>query len=243
MAPDLGLILPVVQLGGRPVLGACELRFGAGQVTALLGPSGVGKSTLLRLLAGLMPLPAGARILPGDGGTLAGRIAWMGQQDLLMPWLDLRGNVALGARLRGQKPDLARADALIQAVGLAGREKARPAELSGGMRQRAALARTLMEDRPFVLMDEPFSAVDAPTRHRLQGLASGLLAGRTVLLVTHDPLEALRMAHRVLVLRPGPNGAVAEDLVLPASPPLRAATDPAVLTAQAALLDMLADAA
>ncbi|MBC9205733.1 ABC transporter ATP-binding protein [Roseomonas aerophila] len=243
MAPDLGLILPVVQLGGRPVLGACELRFGAGQVTALLGPSGVGKSTLLRLLAGLMPLPAGARILPGDGGTLAGRIAWMGQQDLLMPWLDLRGNVALGARLRGQKPDLARAHALIQSVGLAGREKARPAELSGGMRQRAALARTLMEDRPFVLMDEPFSAVDAPTRHRLQGLASGLLAGRTVLLVTHDPLEALRMAHRVLVLRPGPNGAVAADLALPASPPLRAATDPAVLTAQAALLDMLADAA
>ena len=243
MAPDLGLILPVVQLGGRPVLGACELRFGAGQVTALLGPSGVGKSTLLRLLAGLMPLPAGARILPGDGGTLAGRIAWMGQQDLLMPWLDLRGNVALGARLRGQKPDLARADALIQSVGLAGREKARPAELSGGMRQRAALARTLMEDRPFVLMDEPFSAVDAPTRHRLQGLASGLLAGRTVLLVTHDPLEALRMAHRVLVLRPGPNGAVAEDLALPASPPLRAATDPEVLAAQAALLDMLADAA
>jgi putative hydroxymethylpyrimidine transport system ATP-binding protein len=243
MAPDLGLVLPVVQLGGRPVLGACELRFGAGQVTALLGPSGVGKSTLLRLLAGLIPLPDGARVQPGDGQALAGRIAWMGQQDLLMPWLDLRGNVALGARLRGQKPDWARADALIAAVGLAGREKARPAELSGGMRQRAALARTLMEDRPFVLMDEPFSAVDAPTRHRLQGLASGLLAGRTVLLVTHDPLEALRMAHRILVLRPGPAGAVAEELRLPASAPLRAAADPEVLTAQAALLDMLADAA
>jgi putative hydroxymethylpyrimidine transport system ATP-binding protein len=243
MAPDLGLVLPVVQLGGRPVLGACELRFGAGQVTALLGPSGVGKSTLLRLLAGLMPLPDGARIQPGDGRTLAGRVAWMGQQDLLMPWLDLRGNVALGARLRGEKPDLARADALIASVGLAGRETARPAELSGGMRQRAALARTLMEDRPFVLMDEPFSAVDAPTRHRLQGLASGLLAGRTVLLVTHDPLEALRMAHRVLVLRPGQAGAMAEELPLPASAPLRAAADPEVLAAQAALLDMLAEAA
>ena len=243
VAPGLGVSLPVIRLGGRAILDACELRFAAGQVTALLGASGVGKSTLLRLLAGLIPLPPGARLLPDDGRPLAGRIAWMGQQDLLMPWLDLRANVMLGARLRGERPDRARADRLIAAVGLAGRDTARPAELSGGMRQRAALARTLMDDRPFVLMDEPFSAVDAPTRHRLQGLAAGLLAGRTVLLVTHDPLEALRMAHRILVLRPGPGGAVAEELPLPPTPPLRAAADPAVLAAQAMLLERLSEAA
>jgi putative hydroxymethylpyrimidine transport system ATP-binding protein len=108
------------------------------------------------------------------------------------------------------------------------------------MRQRAALARTLMEDRPFVLMDEPFSAVDAPTRHRLQGLAARLLAGRTVLLVTHDPLEALRLADRILVLRGDP--ATPEEVPVPAGAPPREATDPALLLAQAALLERLAAA-
>lgn len=243
MAPSLGVSLPGIRLGGRAVLGRLALDFAGGEVTALLGPSGVGKSTLLRLLAGLLPAPEGTRIAPADGLPLAGRIAWMGQQDLLLPWLTLAENVDLGARLRGRRPDAARARDLIAAVGLAGREHARPAELSGGMRQRAALARTLMEDRPFVLMDEPFSAVDAPTRHRLQSLAAGLLRGRTVLLVTHDPLEALRLAHRVLVLRPGEDGAVPEDHPMPPSPPLRTAHDPDVLAAQAALLERLAEAA
>jgi putative hydroxymethylpyrimidine transport system ATP-binding protein len=164
----------------------------------------------------------------------------MAQQDLLMPWRELLGNVTLGARLRGEAPDEAHARRLIEAVGLAGRERARPAELSGGMRQRAALARTLMEDRPFVLMDEPFSAVDAPTRHRLQGLAARLLRGRTVLLVTHDPLEAMRLAHRVLVLRGTP--AVPAEVAVPAGAPPREAHDVAVLAAQAALLESLAEA-
>ena len=243
MPPALGLALPGLRLGGRPVLGSFSLDVAPGEVTALLGPSGVGKSTLLRLLAGLLPAPPGMVLTLGDGGTLAGRIAWMGQQDLLLPWLTLEDNVCLGARLRHARPDRDRARALIAAVGLAGREAARPDALSGGMRQRAALARTLMEDRPFVLMDEPFSAVDAPTRHRLQDLASGLLAGRSVLLVTHDPLEALRLAHRILVLRPGPEGAVPEALPMPRHPPLRAAHDPEVLAAQAALLERLAEAA
>jgi len=123
-------------------------------------------------------------------------------------------------------------------VGLAGRERAWPSELSGGMRQRAALARTLMEDRPVVLMDEPFSAVDAPTRHRLQDLAARLLAGRTVLLVTHDPLEAMRLAHKVLVLRGAP--ATAGEIAVPGAAPPRDTREASVMSAAAALLESLA---
>jgi putative hydroxymethylpyrimidine transport system ATP-binding protein len=168
-------------------------------------------------------------------------MAWMAQQDLLLPWRRLRGNLLLGAQLRGERADAARADSLIEAVGLAGRETAWPAELSGGMRQRAALARTLMEDRPIVLMDEPFSSVDAPTRHRLQDLAARLLAGRTVLLVTHDPLEAMRLAHKVVVLRGSP--ALLEEIPVPMSAPARDPRDPPVMAAAAALLDSLASSA
>ncbi len=240
-APGLHLRIPGLTIGTWPVLAALELDFAPGQTTVLLGPSGSGKSSLLRLVAGLLPMPEGAVLEATDAAPVRPRLAWMAQQDLLLPWLSLLDNVALGARLRGETPDLSRAREMIAAVGLAGRETARPAELSGGMRQRAALARTLMEDRPFVLMDEPFSAVDAPTRHRLQELSARLLAGRTVLLVTHDPLEALRLADRILVLVGHP--AVPQDIAVPAGPTPRPAHDPAVLTAQATLLERLAEAA
>jgi putative hydroxymethylpyrimidine transport system ATP-binding protein len=189
LAPGFRIDLPQgLALGGAAVLAPCTLEVPAGRVTALLGPSGSGKSTLVRLAAGLLALPPGGSVRADDGGPLAGRIAWMAQQDLLVPWRDALGNVTLGAHLRGERPDPARARRLLAEVGLAEADAAKPpAALSGGMRQRVALARTLMEDRPVVLMDEPFSAVDAPTRHRLQDLSARLLAGRTVLLVTHDP--------------------------------------------------------
>ena len=130
----------------------------------------------------------------------------MGQNDLLLPWLGLLDNVLLGARLRGEVNDTRRARArdLLHAAGLAGRERALPATLSGGMRQRAAQLRTLMEERPVLLMDEPFSALDALTRMRLQNLAAELTRGATVVLVTHDPLEALRLADRIIVLTGAP---------------------------------------
>jgi putative hydroxymethylpyrimidine transport system ATP-binding protein len=239
-AVGLHLRIPGLTIGTWPVLGGFELSFAPGQTTVLLGPSGSGKSSLLRLIAGLLPMPSGATLTATDNAPVPPRLAWMAQQDLLLPWLSLIDNVALGARLRGEPPDFSRARKMVEAVGLAGREQARPAELSGGMRQRAALARTLMEDRPFVLMDEPFSAVDAPTRHRLQELSAKLLAGRTVLLVTHDPLEALRLADRILVLSGAP--ATPQDIEVPAGPTPRPAHDPAVLHAQAALLERLAEA-
>jgi putative hydroxymethylpyrimidine transport system ATP-binding protein len=131
----------------------------------------------------------------------------MAQQDLLLPWASVLGNVLLGPRLRGEDRDpeiVQRARGLIAQVGLKGREEDLPARLSGGMRQRVALARTLLENRPIVLMDEPFSALDAITRFALQELAARLLAEHTVLLVTHDPLEALRLGHRITVMAGSP---------------------------------------
>lgn len=238
-APGFRLDLPSgLSLGGAAVLAPMALDVPGGRWTALLGASGAGKSTLLRLAAGLIPSDS---VRTDDGAPLRGRIAWMAQQDLLVPWRDALGNVLLGAHLRGERPDRARAMALLEAVGLTAADAAKPpARLSGGMRQRVALARTLMEDRPVVLMDEPFSAVDAPTRHRLQDLAARLLAGRTVLLVTHDPLEALRLADRIVMLAGAPAAAV--DLPVPDAPAPRAA-DPSLLAAQAALLEKLAEAA
>ncbi|WP_270937987.1 ABC transporter ATP-binding protein, partial [Falsiroseomonas oryzae] len=218
-APGFRIRLPSgFAFAGVPVLAPCTLDVPPGRTTALLGPSGSGKSTLVRLAAGLLAGPAGAAVETTDGRPLAGRVAWMAQSDLLVPWKDALGNVLLGAHLRGQRQDRDRARALLAEVGLAPADAAKtPAQLSGGMRQRVALARTLMEDRPVVLMDEPFSAVDAPTRHRLQDLAARLLTGRTVLLVTHDPLEALRLADRILVL--GGTPAVPAEIAPPAGPP------------------------
>jgi len=186
--------------GGGRLFDRLDLELPAGRWSCLLGPSGVGKSSLLRMIAGLMPASAGTQIEAGDRQPLSGRVAYMDQRDLLLPWASLRDNVGLGRCLRGEPADTTRAEALLAMVGLGARAGDRPAGLSGGERQRTALARTLMDDRPIVLMDEPFSAVDAITRLELQNLGARLLAGRTVLLVTHDPLEALRLGHRVMVM-------------------------------------------
>ncbi|MFN4059374.1 MAG: ABC transporter ATP-binding protein [Paracoccus hibiscisoli] len=217
-------------LEGRPLARGLDLTCAPGTWTGILGASGVGKSTLGRIVAGL-PVPARLQ-----GTTdVAGAVTLMGQQDQLLPWASALDNVTIGARLRGQRPDRDRARALLTELGLAGLEARRPAHLSGGQRQRVALARTLIEDRPVIVLDEPFSALDAGTRAQMQDLAARHLAGRAVILITHDPLEAARLCHRAVLI--GPAGSRA--LPLPATAPPRALDDPAVLAAQAALFATL----
>lgn len=240
-APTLHIHKASLSLGGREIFRNLHLTVPGGRFTALLGPSGVGKTSLLRLFAGLAPLTGATDVTADDGLPLPGRIAWMGQQDLLLPWATVLDNVLLGRRLRGQARDesaRARAMALLERVGLAERAGDRPAALSGGQRQRVALARTLFEDRPIVLMDEPFSALDVLTRLRLGDMAASLLAGRTVLMVTHDPMEALRLADIVQIITGTP-----AELAAPLHPPgpaPRAADAEPLLRMQATLLARLA---
>ena len=221
------------RIGQQTLFDAAAVRVAAGQWTCLLGRSGVGKSTILRLILGLQT--AGqfdGTIAADDGQPIEGRASYMAQSDLLLPWLTLRENVVLGARLRGVTPDLDMADAMIARVGLTAHHAKKPSALSGGMRQRTALARTLMEHRPIVLLDEPFSALDAGTRADMQDLAASVLVGKTVLLVTHDPAEACRLGHRIAVLTPTRT----LPWQVPDTAPVRQAGDPATLAAQAALL-------
>jgi len=240
-APAVRIDRATVVYDGVRLIDELDVTLEAGRCTCLLGPSGVGKTTILRLIAGLGEAGASqTRVRCDDDRPIAGRVAYMGQQDLLLPWLAVEDNVLLGPRLRGEPVGderRARARALIAELGLGGRERSLPAELSGGMRQRAALARTLFEDRPVVLMDEPFSALDAITRHRLQALAATRLQGRTVLLITHDPMEALRLGHAVHVLSGRP--ARVGDALHPAGSPPRAADRDDVLHLYGELLERL----
>ncbi len=170
--------------------------------TCLLGQSGVGKSTILRAIAGI-----------NDGCEHMGdisfsshnhHVAYMGQEAYLLPWLNILENVMLGSKLRRETADKQAALKMLHQVGLDDVSSLMPAQLSGGMRQRCALARTLLENQNVILMDEPFSALDAVSRHELQMLTYELLKNKTVLLVTHDPLEALRLGKIIYVLEGRP---------------------------------------
>jgi putative hydroxymethylpyrimidine transport system ATP-binding protein len=225
-----------LRYGGRSIFENLDLVVDGGAFVVLLGTSGVGKTSLLKIVAGLAQ-PSAGQVRASDGAPLRHRIAYMGQQDLLYPWLTVLQNVMLGSRLRRERGDAARAMELLAQVGLAERARALPAQLSGGMRQRAAIARTLYEDRPIVLMDEPFSALDTFTRARVQDLAAELLRGRTVLLITHDPLEACRLGHHLLVLSGHP--ATLGPPITVHGPTPRAPDDAALLHTQGRLMRLL----
>ena len=188
-------------IGSKLIFKAACLEIPADGWTCLLGRSGVGKTTILKLIAGLDEhISLTGDISSSDAMPLAGRIALMSQTDNLLPWLSVRGNVMLGSRMRREHGQSDQADALIERVGLTEFSDRKPHTLSGGMRQRVALARTLMEDRPIMLLDEPFSALDAGLRAEMQELAAELFTGKTVLLITHDPAEAARMGDRLYLM-------------------------------------------
>ena len=207
-------------------LSGLSLSLNAGKWTVLLGRSGCGKTTVLRYLAGLLDdkVEWQGTLATSDELPLTDRIAYMAQQDLLLPWLSVIDNVCLSHRFQNpadkhqsqashKQAQTNQALELLTSVGLADHASTMPDQLSGGMRQRVALARTLMQDKPVVLMDEPFSALDAVTRHKLQSLACELLRDKTVVLITHDPQEAVRLADNLYVLQGTP--ASAQSLSVP----------------------------
>ncbi|MFF4303180.1 ABC transporter ATP-binding protein [Streptomyces sp. NPDC001601] len=185
----------VRRFGDRVVLDRLDLTIADEELVVLLGPSGCGKSTLLRLLAGL-DRPDGGRV------EVPARRAIVFQADRLLPWQRVLRNVTLG--LHGPDADRRALDVLAE-VGLAGREKAWPKELSGGEAQRVSLARALVSEPELVLLDEPFAALDAITRLRMHDLVRALRSRHhaAMLLVTHDVDEAIALADRVVVMSNG----------------------------------------
>lgn len=205
--------------GRRPVdaLQDISLRVEAGAFVSIVGPSGCGKSTLFNLIAGIDAASAGSIEVNGVAGADSRRrqTGYMFQKDLLFPWRSVLDNATLGlevgsGRTREEARRLARE--LLPRFGLGGFEAHRPAELSGGMRQRVALLRTLLLKRPLLLLDEPFASLDALTRRELQAwlLDTWRLGSEAAVLVTHDVREAVLLSDRVYVMSPRPGRIVAE---------------------------------
>ena len=206
----------VKRYGTTEVLAGIDLQVETGRVLAVVGPSGCGKSTLLNILSGLLPPDGGQLLVDGVPAHRFGqwqRVAYMFQEDRLLPWRSVQDNVAFGlesiALARSQRR--ARAQAALELVGLASVAHAWPHELSGGMRSRVALARSLAVRPDVLLMDEPFSKLDPQTRAQMHEelLRIQAASGTTVVFVTHDMEEAVVLADRIVRLRPNP-GRVAE---------------------------------
>lgn len=200
---------------GRTILQDVSLSLKQGELVCLLGTSGVGKTTLFHTLSGLEQPDQGRVWLRGEDITgLPGKISYMLQRDLLLPHKKIIDNVALPLVIRGKKPEAARAEALpyFLQFGLEGTQNQYPAQLSGGMRQRAALLRTFLGSRGIVLLDEPFSALDALTKRELHRwyLEMSVRLELSTLLITHDIDEAVLLSDRVCVLAGQPGTILAQ---------------------------------
>jgi ABC-type nitrate/sulfonate/bicarbonate transport system ATPase subunit len=200
-----------------------------GAFISLVGPSGCGKSTIFNIVAGLQEPSAGRVLIDGiDATGTIGRVGYMLQKDLLLPWRTLTDNIILGMEIQGVPLRQARERALplLRRYGLGGFEHAYPRALSGGMRQRAALLRTLLFDADVILLDEPFGALDAQTKLRMQEWLLALWSdfGKTVVFVTHDVEEAIFLSDQVYVMGTRP-GRLIETIAVPLPRPrLRACT-------------------
>jgi sulfonate transport system ATP-binding protein len=240
-APLVQLVLHAKSYAGVRIAGPVDLGLARGERVCLVGPSGCGKSTLLRIIAGLdhdfegtLSFDDASR---AEGTTRRPSIGVVFQEPRLFPWLTVAENVGFAAGRRGaDHPDVAR---LLAEVGLSGAASHLPKQLSGGMAQRAALARALFGEPALLLLDEPFSAVDAFTRLRLQDLLLDLAArhGSTLLLVTHDAREAAWIGDRVLALGGRPARLCGE--IVPGLAAGRSREDPALARAETRILELL----
>ena len=196
--------------GRFTALAPIDLEFPAGRLVSLIGPSGCGKSTIFNIVAGLQAPTTGRVSIDGQDATgLIGQVGYMLQKDLLLPWRTVLDNVSLGMEIAGVPLAEARERAmpLLRRYGLSGFERQYPSALSGGMRQRAALLRTLLVERDVILLDEPFGALDAQTKAQMQDWLLQIFSdfGRTVIFVTHDVEEAVYLSDEIHVMasRPG----------------------------------------
>ncbi|MCZ8513083.1 ABC transporter ATP-binding protein [Paenibacillus filicis] len=198
-----------------------RLTVNPGEFVSLIGPSGCGKTTLLSVVSGLLPPTSGTVRIAGE--TIwkpTPKVGYMLQQDYLFPWRTIRENALIGLELLGRLDAKSQeyADELLSEMGLAGHRDRYPHQLSGGMRQRVALVRTLATEPELLLLDEPFSALDYQTKLQLEDLVASMLKarGKTAILVTHDISEAIAMSDRIIVLRPNP-GRIRQELEVPES--------------------------